>query len=159
LAAYRKHIPPETITLKNSVAHRLVTAIVSQIAPMKMPSAHIPIRSGLTIFNWRLYAHDPRLIAIAPTTPIAYNCASVWTSRARIQTIAGRAHAPISPYHGTPKGLICERNSGSSRSRLMAYWMLIMATIAVLVADSSNRPKIMLATAANVLPTYLPATT
>lgn len=77
--------------------------IVSSISVIRIPSAHSPRRSHLPMGSEDVAAQLSTLIAIAPTTPIAYSSPSALGSALTASTSIGATHATSSPTHGTPE--------------------------------------------------------
>ena len=100
-----------------------------------------------------LVAHEPRLIATAPTTPIAYKSANLSTSERMSNTTTGTAVAAINGKTGMPQPLSRPKAAGSSRSRDIMNWMLTRSVMAVLAADNKSSANTIDAPAANVGPT------
>src|SRR5579883_2878807 len=89
------------------------------------------------------------LMAIAPTTPMAYNEARASTESSTFSTTTGRIVAMNNGIQGTPKPFNSENTSGNSRSRAMTYNNDTIPVRAVFTADSSSMPNTQPTTSPN----------
>jgi len=95
------------------------------------------VRFMLTV---RSVAVDPRLIVIAPTSPIAYKCESVSTSLMKSNTTIGVSVVTMSGMTGTPCLFRRRSDMGNSLSTAIRNCTEIRPFIAVLPAEISNVP-------------------
>ncbi len=120
---------------------------------MTTVSPSIKLRSYRLSPSSRLVEVVPRLIAIAPTTPMAYSPESAVTLGKIRTTAAGTTEAIKSGTTGIPYRFRPENACGSSLSRESMNWIETRSASAVLTAESKSRAKTTELNVAKIGPT------